>query len=146
MNQASTRSHCIFTIHLMSKEVGSATVRRSKLHLVDLAGLVNHASAHSVKIWSKMIFKQLTNIQQGSCYKLVYSICLVLVELTPHDEWVWQVACWGLKRFVVHNLHNKMSWARVDKFSKNWLSSQTFAHSAQWGGQSLNAQKNYALN
>lgn len=40
MNQASTRSHCIFTIHLMSKEVGSATVRRSKLHLVDLAGYV----------------------------------------------------------------------------------------------------------
>ncbi|TRY54216.1 hypothetical protein DNTS_030478 [Danionella cerebrum] len=38
MNQASTRSHCIFTIHLRSKEVGSATVRCSKLHLVDLAG------------------------------------------------------------------------------------------------------------
>ncbi|EPY76605.1 hypothetical protein CB1_001402011 [Camelus ferus] len=38
MNQASTRSHCIFTIHLSSKEPGSATVRRAKLHLVDLAG------------------------------------------------------------------------------------------------------------
>uniref|UniRef100_A0A8C8VFT7 Kinesin-like protein n=1 Tax=Pelusios castaneus TaxID=367368 RepID=A0A8C8VFT7_9SAUR len=38
MNQASTRSHCIFTIHISSKEPGSATVRRSKLHLVDLAG------------------------------------------------------------------------------------------------------------
>ncbi|KAL0170993.1 hypothetical protein M9458_035589, partial [Cirrhinus mrigala] len=38
MNQASTRSHCIFTIHLCSKELGSAVVRRSKLHLVDLAG------------------------------------------------------------------------------------------------------------
>ncbi|XP_061480889.1 kinesin-like protein KIF6 isoform X3 [Rhineura floridana] len=38
MNQASTRSHCIFTIHILSKEPGSATVRRSKLHLVDLAG------------------------------------------------------------------------------------------------------------
>ncbi|XP_031757339.1 kinesin-like protein KIF6 isoform X1 [Xenopus tropicalis] len=38
MNQASTRSHCIFTIHVSSKEPGSATVRRSKLHLVDLAG------------------------------------------------------------------------------------------------------------
>ncbi|RXN11442.1 kinesin KIF6 [Labeo rohita] len=38
MNQASTRSHCIFTIHLCSKELGSAMVRRSKLHLVDLAG------------------------------------------------------------------------------------------------------------
>ncbi|KAK7142822.1 hypothetical protein R3I94_012239 [Phoxinus phoxinus] len=38
MNEASTRSHCIFTIHLCSKELGSATVRCSKLHLVDLAG------------------------------------------------------------------------------------------------------------
>eukprot|EP00039_Didymoeca_costata_P015798 m.273669 g.273669 ORF g.273669 m.273669 type:complete len:771 (-) comp16282_c2_seq5:76-2388(-) len=38
MNQASTRSHCIFTIHVTSKAVGQATIRRSKLHLVDLAG------------------------------------------------------------------------------------------------------------
>ncbi|XP_052275630.1 kinesin-like protein KIF6 isoform X2 [Dreissena polymorpha] len=38
MNQASTRSHCIFTVHLTSREHGSATIRRSKLHLVDLAG------------------------------------------------------------------------------------------------------------
>ncbi|XP_037698804.1 kinesin-like protein KIF6 isoform X2 [Choloepus didactylus] len=38
MNQASTRSHCIFTIHLSSKEPGSVTVRHAKLHLVDLAG------------------------------------------------------------------------------------------------------------
>lgn len=38
MNQASTRSHCIFTIHLNMREPDSATVRRSKLHLVDLAG------------------------------------------------------------------------------------------------------------
>ncbi|XP_036928363.1 kinesin-like protein KIF6 isoform X2 [Acanthopagrus latus] len=38
MNQASTRSHCIFTVHLCRREQGSATLRRSKLHLVDLAG------------------------------------------------------------------------------------------------------------
>ncbi|XP_020855130.1 kinesin-like protein KIF6 isoform X2 [Phascolarctos cinereus] len=38
MNQASTRSHCIFTVHISSKEPGSAVVRRAKLHLVDLAG------------------------------------------------------------------------------------------------------------
>ncbi|NWZ88069.1 KIF6 protein, partial [Poecile atricapillus] len=37
-NQASSRSHCIFTIYISSKEPGSATIRRSKLHLVDLAG------------------------------------------------------------------------------------------------------------
>ena len=41
MNQASTRSHCIFTIHVTSKEIGSATVRKAKLHLVDLAGFVH---------------------------------------------------------------------------------------------------------
>ncbi|XP_063040077.1 kinesin-like protein KIF6 [Engraulis encrasicolus] len=38
MNQTSTRSHCIFTIHVCSRQQGSATVRQSKLHLVDLAG------------------------------------------------------------------------------------------------------------
>ncbi|CAJ1074118.1 kinesin-like protein KIF6 isoform X1 [Xyrichtys novacula] len=38
MNQASTRSHCIFTVHLCRREPGSATLQRSKLHLVDLAG------------------------------------------------------------------------------------------------------------
>ncbi|CAL8285805.1 unnamed protein product [Lota lota] len=38
MNQASTRSHCIFTVYLCGREPGSATLRRSKLHLVDLAG------------------------------------------------------------------------------------------------------------
>lgn len=38
MNQASTRSHCIFTVHICGREPGTATVRRSKLHLVDLAG------------------------------------------------------------------------------------------------------------
>ena len=38
MNMASTRSHCIFTVHVSSREPGSDTIRRSKLHLVDLAG------------------------------------------------------------------------------------------------------------
>ncbi|EDV20258.1 uncharacterized protein TRIADDRAFT_61256 [Trichoplax adhaerens] len=38
MNQASTRSHCIFTIHMSIRETGSDTIRRSKFHLVDLAG------------------------------------------------------------------------------------------------------------
>ncbi len=40
MNMASTRSHCIFTIHIMSREPGSDMLKKSKLHLVDLAGLV----------------------------------------------------------------------------------------------------------
>lgn len=39
MNQASSRSHCIFTIHLESRALaGSPIVKTSKFHLVDLAG------------------------------------------------------------------------------------------------------------
>lgn len=38
MNMASTRSHCVFTVHVSVREVGAATLRRAKLHLVDLAG------------------------------------------------------------------------------------------------------------
>lgn len=38
MNDVSTRSHCIFTIHITARETGSATIRKAKLHLVDLAG------------------------------------------------------------------------------------------------------------
>lgn len=34
MNQASTRSHCVFTIHVTSRVHGAAVMRRSKLHLV----------------------------------------------------------------------------------------------------------------
>ena len=38
MNQASTRSHCIFTLSIESHTPGEDTVRKSKLNLVDLAG------------------------------------------------------------------------------------------------------------
>ena len=38
MNMASTRSHCIFTIHISSRETGSDLIRKAKFHLVDLAG------------------------------------------------------------------------------------------------------------
>ncbi|KAG6579969.1 kinesin-like protein KIF6 [Phytophthora cinnamomi] len=38
MNLASSRSHCIFTVSLETRRVGSEVVLRSKLHLVDLAG------------------------------------------------------------------------------------------------------------
>jgi kinesin family member 6/9 len=38
MNMASSRSHCVFTLHLEVRRPGEAVVRRSKLHLVDLAG------------------------------------------------------------------------------------------------------------
>lgn len=38
LNQASSRSHCIFTLLLEARTPGSDIVRRSKLHIVDLAG------------------------------------------------------------------------------------------------------------
>jgi len=38
MNMASTRSHCIFTIHISAREPGADLIRKAKLHLVDLAG------------------------------------------------------------------------------------------------------------
>lgn len=38
MNLASSRSHCIFTVTIESRGVGSDVIRRSKFNLVDLAG------------------------------------------------------------------------------------------------------------
>lgn len=38
MNQASTRSHCIFSIYISSRKQGESVIRKAKLHLVDLAG------------------------------------------------------------------------------------------------------------
>lgn len=38
MNQSSSRSHCIFTVMVEMRKLGSDTVIRSKLNLVDLAG------------------------------------------------------------------------------------------------------------
>ena len=38
LNQASSRSHCVFTLHIEARRAGEAVVRRSKLHFVDLAG------------------------------------------------------------------------------------------------------------
>lgn len=39
MNLASSRSHCIFTISIEGRLPDSERIRRSKLHLVDLAGM-----------------------------------------------------------------------------------------------------------
>ncbi len=38
MNDASTRSHCIYTIYIESRDVGSELKRKSKINLVDLSG------------------------------------------------------------------------------------------------------------
>ncbi len=62
MNQASTRSHCIFTVHITSKEIGSVTVRKSKLHLVDLAGFVIHSFDF---LYLKKFFFEVLNVYQN---------------------------------------------------------------------------------
>ncbi|TNJ30483.1 Kinesin-9 [Giardia muris] len=46
-NQASSRSHCIFTIHMRSKEIQSDVVRQSKFNFVDLAGSERVAKTHA---------------------------------------------------------------------------------------------------
>jgi kinesin family protein 6/9 len=38
MNPNSSRSHCIFTVHLEARQPGNDVIQRTKLHLVDLAG------------------------------------------------------------------------------------------------------------
>jgi kinesin family member 6/9 len=40
MNEASSRSHCIFTIAFECREKDSEIIKTSKLHLVDLAGRI----------------------------------------------------------------------------------------------------------
>eukprot|EP00979_Chaetoceros_neogracilis_P017568 scaffold10241_cov256-Chaetoceros_neogracile.AAC.24 len=47
MNQSSSRSHCIFTIHVEKRQHGTDTVIRSKLNLVDLAGSERVHKTHS---------------------------------------------------------------------------------------------------
>ena len=55
MNMASTRSHCIFTIHITSREPGSDKIRKAKLHLVDLAGLVHTNSSNEHKCFHLLL-------------------------------------------------------------------------------------------
>eukprot|EP01029_Cantina_marsupialis_P013364 TRINITY_DN295_c0_g2_i1.p1 TRINITY_DN295_c0_g2~~TRINITY_DN295_c0_g2_i1.p1 ORF type:complete len:856 (-),score=210.49 TRINITY_DN295_c0_g2_i1:766-3333(-) len=58
MNMNSSRSHCIFTIEIESKKPGSATVKRSKIHVVDLAGSERVSKTNATGI----VLKQAQNI------------------------------------------------------------------------------------
>lgn len=53
MNMASSRSHCIFTAHILACKAGEDTVRKSKLNLVDLAG--------SERVWKSGVDGQVTS-------------------------------------------------------------------------------------
>lgn len=82
MNQASTRSHCIFTVHVCRREPGSATVRRSKLHLVDLAGSdrVSKTGLNGQLLTeAKFINRSLHYLEQVSMLLFVINLLLLLL-------------------------------------------------------------------
>lgn len=67
MNQTSSRSHCIFTLGLTGRDIGSKTIWNSKLHLVDLAGSERvHKSDPDTQIKNeaKYINKSLSFLEQ----------------------------------------------------------------------------------
>lgn len=47
LNDASTRSHCIFTLHVESRPVGSELKTVSRLHMVDLSGSERVSKTHA---------------------------------------------------------------------------------------------------
>ena len=67
LNQASSRSHCIFTLNIRGKNLSSLTETYSKLHLVDLAGSerVSRSQAEGVVLAeAKSINLSLTYLEQ----------------------------------------------------------------------------------
>jgi len=67
LNQASSRSHCIFTLNIRGKNVSSLTETYSKLHLVDLAGSerVSRSQAEGMVLTeAKSINLSLTYLEQ----------------------------------------------------------------------------------
>lgn len=66
MNQASSRSHCIFTIALEGRDLETDIIRTSKLHLVDLAGserVYKHEHDKQIKTEAKYINRSLTYLE-----------------------------------------------------------------------------------
>jgi len=71
MNQASSRSHCIFTLAIEGHNHMANVITTSKLHLVDLAGSeriykasVNEKAAASMRTEAKYINRSLTYLEQ----------------------------------------------------------------------------------
>lgn len=86
MNQASTRSHCIFTVHVCRREPGSATVRRSKLHLVDLAGSdrVSKTGLNGQLLTeAKFINRSLHYLEQVNLLHFVLFFCMLVNSFCP---------------------------------------------------------------
>jgi kinesin family protein 6/9 len=67
LNQASSRSHCIFTLNVKGKNLSSLTEVYSKIHLVDLAGSerVSKSQAEGIILTeAKSINLSLTYLEQ----------------------------------------------------------------------------------
>jgi len=67
MNQASSRSHCIFTIAIEGRDLATDVIRTSKLHLVDLAGserVYKSDPADTIKTEAKYINRSLSYLEQ----------------------------------------------------------------------------------
>ena len=67
LNQASSRSHCIFTLNIRGKNLSSLTEVYSKIHLVDLAGserVSKSLAEGSVLTEAKSINLSLTYLEQ----------------------------------------------------------------------------------
>ncbi|CDW75634.1 kinesin motor domain containing protein [Stylonychia lemnae] len=67
MNPASSRSHCIFTIAIESKDLTNDIIRTSKLHLVDLAGserVYKSDPDSQIKTEAKYINRSLSYLEQ----------------------------------------------------------------------------------
>lgn len=67
MNPASSRSHCIFTIAIESKDLANDVIRTSKLHLVDLAGserVYKSEPDSQIKTEAKYINRSLSYLEQ----------------------------------------------------------------------------------
>jgi len=71
MNQASSRSHCIFTLAIEGRNLSTDVITTSKLHLVDLAGSeriykasVGDKAAASMRTEAKYINRSLSYLEQ----------------------------------------------------------------------------------
>lgn len=75
MNQASSRSHCIFTITIEGRDLESETFFHSKLNLVDLAGserVYKTQVEGNTLVEAKHINLSLSYLEQVSIFAKIY--------------------------------------------------------------------------
>ena len=77
LNEASSRSHCIFTIYLTIKHPETASILQPKLHLVDLAGSERFGKSHET---SEKVMNEGRNINLS-----LHHLQRVIVALTKRN-------------------------------------------------------------